>query len=149
VVAEEIRKLAEQSGNATKKIEDIVNDINGRVNEAVHNMNQVKESVLVMESSAEDTKESFDKIFGSVTELTQIAHEVSIGLLEISDQIKAVTNQAENISSVVEQTSAGMQEISATSEEQLASMETIAQSSGQLKDVANELLDQVTKFRIK
>ena len=149
VVAEEIRKLAEQSGNATKRIENIVNDINDRVNEAVQNMNQVKESVLAMEYSAEDTKESFDKIFDSIAGLAQISHDISIALEQIYNQIEAVTSNAENISSVAEQTSAGMQEISATSEEQLASMETIAQSSGQLKDVANELLDQVTKFRIK
>lgn len=148
VVAEEIRKLAEQSGNSTKKIEEIVNGINGRVNETVNNMNQARESVLVMESSAEDTKESFARIFDSITDLAQIAHEVSTALEEINNQTQEVTNQATNISAVVEQTSAGMQEISASSEEQLASMETIAQSSGQLENIAKELLSQVTKFKV-
>jgi len=53
-----------------------------------------------------------------------------------------------NISSVVQQASASMQEISAASEEQLASIETIAQSSGQLENMAQELLTQVTKFKV-
>ena len=149
VVAEEIRKLAEQSSSSTKKIEDIVNGINGRVNETVNNMNQVKESVLVMESSAEDTKESFAKIFASITEMAKISQEVSTALDEINNQTEEITNQATNISAVVEQTSAGMQEISAASEEQLASIETIAQSSGQLENMAQELLTQATKFKIE
>jgi len=49
---------------------------------------------------------------------------------------------------VVEQAAAGMEEISATSEEQLALIETVAQSAGQLKDIAQELLVQVTKFKV-
>ncbi|MEN2776217.1 methyl-accepting chemotaxis protein [Acetivibrio clariflavus] len=146
VVAEEIRKLAEQSGSSTKKIEDIVNGINGRVIETVNNMNLVKESVRVMESSAEDTKESFDKIFASITELAEITHMVSTALEEINSQTNEVTDQADSISAVVEQASASMQEISASSEEQLASIETIAQSSGQLGKMANELLEQLKKF---
>jgi len=148
VVAEEIRKLAEQSSNSTKRIEDIVNGINGRVKETVNNMNQVGESVRIMESSAEDTKESFDKIFASITELAQISRDVSTALEEINNQTTEVTNQAESISAVVEEASAGMQEISASSEEQLASIETIAQSSGQLEYMAQELLTQVKKFEI-
>jgi len=129
VVADEIRKLAEQSRESTKKIEDIVYDINDKVNEAVNNMNQVKESVTVMDSSAENTKASFAKIFSSVTELAKMAYEISTALDEVNNQTREITDQATNISSVVEQTAAGMQEISAASEEQLASVETIAQSS--------------------
>jgi len=149
VVAEEIRKLAEQSGNSTKKIEDIVSGINDKIEETVKHMNLVKESMLIMESSADDTKQSFDKIYSSVSELAQIVHDVYTAFEEIKRQSYEVTDQAMNISSVVEEASAGMQEISASSEEQLASMETIAQSSGQLENIAQDLLSQVKKFKIQ
>jgi len=149
VVAEEIRKLAEQSRDSTKKIEDIVNGINSRVNETVNNMNQVRESVNVMGSSAEYTRESFARIFDSITELARISRDLSEALDEISGKTEEITDQAENISAVVEQTSAGMQEISASSEEQLASIETIAQSSGQLENMAQELLAKVTQFKVQ
>ena len=149
VVAEEIRKLAEQSSDSTKKIEEIVNGIKDRVDETVRNMNQAKESVLVVESSAEDTKESFDKILGSIAELAQIAYEVSAALDEVNKQSDEVTKQATNISAVVEEASASMEEISASSEEQLASMETIAQSASQLEYVAQELLGEVNKFKLQ
>jgi len=148
VVAEEIRKLAEQTSSFTKKIEDIVKGINGRVVETVNKMNQVKESVYAMEESAEDTNESFTNIFTSITELTQIADDVYMALEEINSQTKEVANQAMNISAVVEEAAASMQEISASSEEQLASMETIAQSSVQLEDMAQELVAQVNRFKI-
>jgi len=148
VVAEEIRKLAEQSSNSTKRIEDIVNSINSRVSETVNNMRKAKESVLVVESSAEDTKESFAKIFTSITELAQVSNEVSTALEEINSQTREVADQATNISAVVEQASAGMEEISASSEEQLASIETISQSSKQLETLAQELLTQVGKFKM-
>lgn len=148
VVADEIRQLAEQSHNSTKKIEEIVGAINGRINETVNNMKQVRESVLVMGASADDTKESFNRIFDAITELAKISYEVSEALEEINRQTQEVTNQATNISSVVEEASAGMEEISASSEEQLASMETIAQSSNQLENVAQDLITQVEKFTI-
>lgn len=148
VVADEIRKLAEQSSKSTKKIEEIVNGINFSINETMNNMNQAKESVIVMGSSAEDTKESFTRIFSSIMELSQISYDVSTALSEINNQTQEVTNQATNISAVVEQASAGMQEISASSEEQLASIETIAQSSGKMENIAQDLLTQVTKFKL-
>lgn len=148
VVAEEIRKLAEQSRNSTGKIYEIVNAINGKINETVNHMNQVSESVLVMGASAEDTKESFGRIFASINEMAQIAYDVSVALTEINNQTKEVTSQAMNISAVVEETSAGMEEISASSEEQLASVETIAQSSEQLKNIAQELITLVEKFTV-
>jgi len=148
VVAGEIRKLAEQSRNSTKRIEEIVDSITGRVNETVNNMNLVKESVLVMEASAEHTRESFARIFASVTELAKICYELSEALDEINGKTEEITNQSTNISSVVQETAAGMQEISAASEEQLASIETIAQSSGQLENMAQQLLAQVEKFKL-
>jgi len=83
VVAGEIRKLAEQSRNSTKKIEDIINNINKRIDETVNNMKQVRESVFVMGASSENTKESFTKIFASITELAKISYEVSTSLDEL------------------------------------------------------------------
>lgn len=121
---------------------------NGKINETVNHMNQVSESVLVMGASAEDTKESFGRIFASINEMAQIAYDVSVALTEINNQTKEVTSQAMNISAVVEETSAGMEEISASSEEQLASVETIAQSSEQLKNIAQELITLVEKFTV-
>jgi len=148
VVAEEIRKLAEQSGNSTKQIEDIIKGIIKKVDETVSHMNRVKDSAVVMETSAEDTRDSFDRIFAAVTELAQIAKDVNTALGEINSQTEEVAEQAMNISAVVEEASAGMEEISASSEEQLAAMETIANSSEELKDMAEKLLAQVSKFKI-
>jgi|GEM_PF-351587 len=148
VVAEEIRKLAEQSSSSTKKIEKIVNSINSIVDEAVNNVIQAKEIIVVMDESTEYTKESFARILESVAQLAQIAGEVSTSLEVINTQTNEVANQAISISSVVEQASAGMEEISASSEEQLASMEIIAQSSGQLENMAQDLLTQVKKFKV-
>ena len=149
VVAEEIRQLAEQSRNFTGKIENIVSNINERISETDSHMIAVKESVVVMESAAEDTKESFNRIFDSITELAQISRNVSASLEEINHQTHEVTIQATNISAVVEQASAGMEEISASSQEQLASVETIARSAEQLESVASELIDQVNQFKVE
>lgn len=149
VVAGEIRKLAEQSRISTRKIEDIVTSINDKIEETVNHMNQVKESVLVMDSSAEHTKESFSRIFASITELAKLTGDVSSALDEINNQANEITSQSTNISSVVEEHAAGMQEVSAASEEQLASVETIAQSSVQLDNMAQELLNQVKRFKFE
>jgi len=149
VVADEIRKLAEQSASSTKKIEDIIISISSKIEETVNHMNQVKDSVVIMGASAEDTRKSFDRIFASVTDLAQIANDVYTAFEEINNQTRDVADQAMNISAVVEEASASMEEISASSEEQLASMETIAHSSAQLQNMAQELLNQVKKFKIK
>lgn len=148
VVAEQIRKLAEKSGKSTKQIEEVVQSIYAKIEDTVAHMNQAKESVFSMDASAADTEKSFNKIFGSVTELTQIVKDVNTAFEKISEQVEEVAKQAVDISAVVEEAAAGMEEVSASSEEQLASIETIANSSEEVKNMANNLLTQVSSFKI-
>ncbi|WP_425805219.1 methyl-accepting chemotaxis protein [Desulfitobacterium sp. Sab5] len=148
VVAEEIRKLAEQSSASTKEIETIVQNIDGKVNITVNKLNNAQYIVEELQKIGDQTKESFEQILHSVTGVVNMTEQIAAALNEVNHQVKQVEDESNNISGVIQETSAGMEEISASSEEQLASMETIAQNVDSLSNIAQELIHEVSKFKL-
>jgi methyl-accepting chemotaxis protein len=147
VVAEEIRKLAEQSGASTKEIETIVRSINGKVNVTVDKLRDANSVVKELQDIGGQTKVSFEQILHSVTGVVNMTEHIAIALNQINQQIKEVGENSSNISGVVQEASAGMEEVSASSEEQLASMEIIAQNINSLSNIAQDLTNEVSKFK--
>jgi methyl-accepting chemotaxis protein len=76
-----------------------------------------------------------------------MTEHIAIALNQINQQIKEVGENSSNISGVVQEASAGMEEVSASSEEQLASMEIIAQNINSLSNIAQDLTNEVSKFK--
>ena len=66
VVADEIKKLAEQSNNFTIEIEQVIKELTGKTNHAVESMKVLDEIVKVQTSSVEDTNNKFAGIAEAV-----------------------------------------------------------------------------------
>ncbi|SHJ56855.1 Methyl-accepting chemotaxis protein [Hathewaya proteolytica DSM 3090] len=118
VVADEIRKLADQSGEAAKNIVDLI----GKSSQSVKN------GVLILDSTVD-----------SIGNVKESAQQVSILVNEISD---AVQNQSTSINELVngvDQLSATIQTNSSTSEETAAASEELTSQADLLKDRINSI----------
>lgn len=148
VVAEEVRKLAEQSQEAAKKISEMIARIQGDTDRAVEVMNRGKQEVesgagLVQNagSAFKDIRESVDIVSLQVNDISSsIQH-----LVEGSEQIIEAVHQIEVVS---KETASQAQSVSAATEEQSASMEEISASSHALRQMADQLSDEVNRFRL-
>lgn len=147
VVAEEVRKLADESQRAAEEIGTLIKTMQQDINNAVISMRDGKEAVLVGVTSVESLQASFDKIRMLVSEGVE---KISV----MNDSIQVVGNDAKSISeyvgSVQEQgrrVSDNMQSISAATEEQSASAEEIASASDALSNLADEQHESLEKFK--
>jgi methyl-accepting chemotaxis protein len=148
VVAEEIRKLAEESENATADISNILGAMTNKIKIANENMDKAGEIVGNVDIYLEETVYSYDDIESSMINLIQQFKKL-VDALEQIDMNKAKTfTVIESISAISEQSAASTEEVSASVEEQTVSMEEMANSSEELAEIANKMKDIINKFII-
>jgi methyl-accepting chemotaxis protein len=128
VVADEVRKLAERSSEATKQITVIIKGIQ-------RNTQQSVKSVGDGVTSSQKTGEAFERISNMVQNSAQKVTEIAAASEEQAAQSNEVMNSIENIASV-------SQESAAASEETAATSQSLAQ-------LAEELNNSVTIFKVK
>ena len=148
VVAEEVRKLAEQSAQSTKDIVDLIKNVQINTEKAVAFMDENKKEVQSGQDFANRAGESFDHIFTMITEIGNGIEEIAKSTVILDAGTKRVIEAADNIDSESRKAADETQTISAATEEQSASMEEIAGASTHLAKMAEDLQNTVRKFKV-
>lgn len=148
VVADEVRKLAEQSHEAAQKIAHIVREIQAETTSVVTVMQQGTVDVARGSEVIISTGERFTAIVSLVENLNSEIQEITAASEQLSASSEEVVKSVEWVKQLAGETAANTQTISAAAEEQSASMEEIAASSQALSRLADELQMVVRKFKI-
>ncbi|MBU3177579.1 methyl-accepting chemotaxis protein [Clostridium estertheticum] len=147
VVANEIRKLADKSQNASSEIGTIVDQVNQSIGaslEISENAKKLFKEELVQVSS---TITSFGKIKESISNISS-AMEVSMNSINVIDESKNLLNDSINsIASISEANTAATEEVTATIQTQAESNNLMNSLAEGLNDKANELIKLINKFR--
>ncbi|MDM8534565.1 methyl-accepting chemotaxis protein [Clostridiaceae bacterium HSG29] len=148
VVADEIRKLAEESTNSTREIDNIVTELTTSVNNAV---NKMKTITLIFETQTEKVNETENK-FAEISEAIKVTEEIVNELFVSSSKMNENKTKAleviQNVSAIAEEYAANTEEAAASTEEQTASIDEISNSSEKLYDLIKELDEFIATFKI-
>ncbi len=148
VVAEEIRKLAEQSSESTKEIDAVVKELQFNSKNVVEIMDKASEIIKEQGKSVETVKEKFEEISNSINSTGDkliLLNESEKAVEERKDEIIGII---QNLSAIAEENSACTEEAAASTEQQIASMADIANSSEGLAEIAQEVQQAISKFKI-
>lgn len=148
VVAEEVRKLAEQSQDAAKQIADLIHDVQVKTENAVTFMMDGKKEVDIGSRIVMEAGDSFKEVLGMVRSVTDQIYVISASVEKVSSGSQEVVYAMQEIDQESKKTAEGTQTISAATQEQSASMQEIASSSHALSDLAAELQKSVTAFQV-
>ncbi|NLW06858.1 MAG: methyl-accepting chemotaxis protein, partial [Clostridia bacterium] len=148
VVADEVRKLAEQSAEATKEISELVQEIQHETGRVVDSMAEGSRDVQHGTTVVARTGEAFTAIDKAIQDLVAKIKNVAARAEEMHTGAGQVKGKVESIAAIVEEAAASTEEVSASTEEQTAALEQVSQAAGQLADVAAELEKVVSKFKL-
>ena len=148
VVADEVRKLAEESGNSSQKIAQLVANIQEDMKEAVEASEQSTKSVEGSRQSVQEADTIFESIQVSIEALAGGIRDVSSNITAVSDAAKSMATEMESIAKISHENASRTQSVSATTEEQSASSQEIAASTRVLAELAQELEANVQKFKL-
>ncbi len=148
VVADEVRKLAEQSGEAAKEIAQIIGAIQSETVQTVSAMDksnrQVAQGVEVVASSGE----AFNEIYGAIKEMRNEVLEI-VSLMERQQQSSAeVERSFGGIADSARMNAASSQQVAAASEEQSAAVHDIVQAVNNVAQMAESLQVAVNRFKL-
>jgi methyl-accepting chemotaxis protein len=146
VVADEVRKLAEESSKSSEQISNMISVIQEETKKAVLSMEAGNDKVERGLLFTNEANKSFSNISKSIDNVTGKVADVSASVEEIQAITSQIVVAMENAKEVSEQVAAGSQENAAASEEQLATMEEITSSAESLSHLADELQVVVSKF---
>ena len=148
VVAEEVRKLAEQSQDAAKQITGLINEVQMKTNSAVEFMVMGKKEVDAGTQVVSLAGSSFEEILGMVRVMTLQISEISKAIADITSGTKKMVQAVDTIDQEGKKASEQTQTISAATEEQSASTEEIASASQHLASIAEDLQKAIQRFKI-
>ncbi|MNK47893.1 Methyl-accepting chemotaxis protein McpA [compost metagenome] len=148
VVAQEVRKLAEQSRVSADQIRGLIKGIQQDASMASLEMEQGTLEVQKGVELIEVAGESFERIMELINQVEHDVQGVTASTTDIMTDTESVVSGITLISQVASENSSGTQSVAASTEEQLASMEEISASSSALADSADELKTLIGKFRL-
>lgn len=149
VVAGQIQKLADQSNESARQIEEIINMLIAESQKSVETMEEVK---LVIEKQSENviqTEQAFRNvktgIDGSIDGIRTIAAKTT----KLDEARIKVVDVVQNLTAIAEENAASSEETSASAAEVGAIMTTIAENANQLNQIAIELEESIKQFIIE
>lgn len=148
VVADEVRKLAEQVSNSSTEITSIVEAIQTESSEVTNSLEDGYKEVERGSAQMGQTESTFH-------EIKEAMDGLSANIRTVNDQIEKMTvNSAsmaatiEEIAAVAEQSAAGVQETTASAEQTSSSMQEVSASAEELSEMADQLRMSVNKFKL-
>lgn len=147
VVADEVRKLAEESAASTQQIANLVAKIQSDMKEAVSASEMSSESVASSMESVKSADQVFESIKISIGSLAAGIEELADNFRNISGGINSMHDSVQKIAEVSNENASRAQSVSATTEEQSASAQEIAAATRSLAEQAEQLAGKVEKFR--
>ena len=148
VVAEEIRKLAEQSKDSSESISKLINNVSKDSENMVKSSGDIKNELDSQISVVNTAIESFKKIVNEVSKMGCKINAVNDLTADIDKEKSSILAKVEEISSVSEEVSASSEEIAASSEEMNASSEEVAATAHTLASMTDDMKKEVSKFKI-
>ncbi len=148
VVADEVRKLAEESQKATKQIETMISDITESTNKAVDSMQVGTKEVEEGSQTVNEALKSLELISSKVSGVADQIQEISASTQEQLANAEKVDKSINEVSAVAEESAAGSEEVSASVEETTASMTQVAESAQLLAQGAEDLKKLISQFKI-
>ena len=148
VVAEEVRKLAEESQNASQKISDLIQSIQAETSQAVASMEEGRREAEKGKENVTATGESFSEILSMIGDVKKASLAVSERVLQLREDMSTIVDGMSEVDTSAKGIGSESQNVSAATEEQAAGMEEIASSSRSLANMANDLQTETDKFTV-
>lgn len=148
VVAEEVRKLADQTNDATNLVRTTLQGIEQETIVVTTEMSKTYAIIQGQNESVTLTGKAFAEIEGAVGYITASIEEVTSSVIELNTSKDTMTQAIASIATVSEENAAMTEEVNASVDEQQQAIALVTKSANELSDEINQLQQAIRRFKI-
>ncbi len=148
VVASQIQKLAEQSDNSARQIDDIIHVLLEDSQKAVETMDEVKTIMQQQSDNVARTGMVFAQVRDGIGDSIQGMGEIADRTTHLDEARSSVIDVVQSLTAIAQQNAASTQETSASVIEVGNTMQEISLNAKELKEIASVLEDNMNSFKL-
>ena len=148
VVAEEVRKLAEQSARATDEVRVTVEELQAETQLVTNQLENTRQNFQNQGNVVTETEMTFDDISKLMTTMQQAIGAVTSEIAQVATLKIVVAETIEKMAATSQETAAASEEVNASTDEQLRAIQSVTDAAEQLTELSEELTSAVNRFKI-
>ncbi len=148
VVAGQIQKLAEQSNESARKIEEIVSSLLSDSDKAVATMNEVRKIMGEQSEKVDKTSEMFRQLKAGVDQSVTSVNVIADSTKEIDKTRVSVVDSAQSLTSIAQENAASTEQTSAAVSELSEIVQEISRDAKNLEEIAQRLHSEFQFFKV-
>ncbi len=148
VVASQIQKLAEQSNDSAKQIEDIINSLMADSQKATETMDAVNLIMRQQSEMVDKTGNIFGEVFEGIQESRKNIEMIAQNTKNLDNSRSTVVDIVQNLSAIAQENAASTQETSASTTEVSATVQEMTDNAKHLEKIAENLSETVKIFKV-
>jgi len=148
VVADEVRKLADQSRKSTEEINMLMKSIQEESLMAIEAMEVMKKVSAEQNAAVNKTDSSFSDIANAINSIILKINDVNHAIAKMQNDKTEVINVIENISAISGETVAFSRELAMSSEHQLKHINDMNEAAIKLSELVKQLDSKMRKYKV-
>ncbi|WP_144506512.1 methyl-accepting chemotaxis protein [Bacillus mycoides] len=149
VVAEEVRKLAEQSKEATGEIATMIGDVQLEVKRVVEVVSKLKDIADIQNKVTTEAETEFRTIMSVVSTISASVEKIVAEVQNIGHEQEEITEVMQTIASTSQESAAVSEEVNAATESQVNHLEKVAHTMESLTENMQDLERLVEQFKVE
>lgn len=146
VVADQVKKLAEQTEEATEKISSLIQEVQTDTDKAVEEMGRNVKLVDKGLTIINKAGESFEKVASTGNTVNYKLQDIAQATVDAATNGTTLANLVEEIKQIINKNLGELKGIAAATQNQLASMEEVAASVSTIEEISTELTDVIKEM---
>ncbi|MGQ9817683.1 MAG: methyl-accepting chemotaxis protein [bacterium] len=148
IVADEIKKLADNTQNSAMEISEIVKEMIDSIKSVTESSEEVRKAIYDGNQVVKSTTESLKTISSAVIELNNAIKNIKNVISREEEEINNMLKQIEDSFNISKENSSAAEEILASLEQQSAATEEFAATSQELLNITNKLTRMIQNFKV-
>ncbi|AMR48385.1 methyl-accepting chemotaxis protein TlpC [Bacillus subtilis] len=148
VVADEVRKLAEESQQSAGQISKLIIEIQKDMNRSARSVEYVKTEAAEGVTMIQRTRDAFKEIAAATSEISAEISDLSASVTNISASAHHINDSFAANTADIKESTKNTRQAAALTEEQFAAMEEITAASETLSQLAEELTGIISQFKM-
>ena len=149
VVAEEVSNLADESNKFISEIEDIINMLTEKTENAVQTVDSMVVRMRNQSNSVNTTVSKFEGISNGLEKTMKTVIELNKTSQDMNKKKDEIVDVMQNLSAIAEENAASTEEVAASVQEQTATINNLGKSIEQMNTLAEDMKENVNKFKYK